>query len=313
MRRVESCLQASRSTGRAGHGGGWRPGASRVAGRVRPAVPSQPGPEASGWAHDGAPDARHRGGGPALRSRRRAARSRQWAPRRPRRWAVFGPVVGWSFVGTGLYAWRRRPESRFGSLMVLTGFAWFLGPLYAADSPLVFTIGIVVGALWGPLFGHVLLSFPTGRLATRARRRVVAASYVLIPLAPVPGAAGQRRRPRHHRLPGRMPAQRPADRTGRRPRKRGARPRLSADARSLPPGGGDARPPVAASRGPRASQPGAAVRQRCGDARARRRLRRPVRSTRCCGWRSPPLPPPRSLSSPASHARTSRARAAYAR
>jgi len=101
-------------------------------------------------------------------------------------WAVFGPVVGWSFVGTGLYARNRRPESRFGLLMVLVGFAWFLGPLYAADSPLVFTLGIVAGALWGPIFGHLLLSFPTGRLATRARRRVVAASYVLIPLAPVP-------------------------------------------------------------------------------------------------------------------------------
>jgi signal transduction histidine kinase len=104
----------------------------------------------------------------------------------PAVWAVFGPVVGWSFVGTGLYAWRRRPESRFGSLMVLVGFAWFLGPVYAAESPLVFTVGIVIGALWGPIFGHLLLSFPTGRLATRARRRVVAASYVLIPLAPVP-------------------------------------------------------------------------------------------------------------------------------
>src|ERR671917_2954052 len=104
----------------------------------------------------------------------------------PGAWAVFGPVVGWSFVGTGLYAWRRRPESRFGVLMVLVGFAWFLGPLYAADSPLVFTLGIGLGALWGPIFGHVLLSFPTGRLPTRARRRLVAASYVLIPLAPVP-------------------------------------------------------------------------------------------------------------------------------
>jgi signal transduction histidine kinase len=101
-------------------------------------------------------------------------------------WAVFGPVVGWSFVGTGLYAWGRRPESRFGLLMVLVGFAWFLGPLYAADSPLVFTLGIVASGLWGPVFGQLLLSFPTGRLPTRARRRLVAASYVLIPLAPVP-------------------------------------------------------------------------------------------------------------------------------
>ena len=23
-------------------------------------------------------------------------------------WAIFGPAVAWSFVGTGLYAWRRR-------------------------------------------------------------------------------------------------------------------------------------------------------------------------------------------------------------
>jgi signal transduction histidine kinase len=50
----------------------------------------------------------------------------------------------------------------------------------------VFTLGIVAGAVWGPVFGHVLLSFPTGRLPTRARRRLVAASYVLIPLVPVP-------------------------------------------------------------------------------------------------------------------------------
>jgi hypothetical protein len=34
-------------------------------------------------------------------------------------WAIFGPLVGYSFVGTGLYAWHRRPESHFGFLMVL--------------------------------------------------------------------------------------------------------------------------------------------------------------------------------------------------
>ena len=26
-------------------------------------------------------------------------------------WAVFGPAVGWSFIGTGLYVSRRRPEA----------------------------------------------------------------------------------------------------------------------------------------------------------------------------------------------------------
>ena len=84
----------------------------------------------------------------------------------PAVWAVFAPLVGWSFVGTGLYAWWRRPDSRFGLLMTLIGFAWFLGPLIASDNPALFTAGIVLGSLWGPLFGHVLLSFPTGRLPT---------------------------------------------------------------------------------------------------------------------------------------------------
>jgi hypothetical protein len=44
-------------------------------------------------------------------------------------WAVFGPIVVASFVGTGLYAWRRRPESRVRMLMVLLGFAWCVAAL----------------------------------------------------------------------------------------------------------------------------------------------------------------------------------------
>jgi peptidoglycan/LPS O-acetylase OafA/YrhL len=49
-------------------------------------------------------------------------------------WAIFAPAVGWSFIGTGLYAWRRRPESRIGALMILLGFAWFVYSLQAANS-----------------------------------------------------------------------------------------------------------------------------------------------------------------------------------
>ena len=26
--------------------------------------------------------------------------------------AIFGPAVGWGFIGTGLWAWRREPEKR---------------------------------------------------------------------------------------------------------------------------------------------------------------------------------------------------------
>jgi signal transduction histidine kinase len=101
-------------------------------------------------------------------------------------WAVFGPVVGWSFIGTGLYAWRRRPDSRTGALMVLLGFAWFLFTLDAANSPLVYTVALVAGGLWGGVFLHLGLSFPTGRLAEALDRALAIAGYVIFPLAFVP-------------------------------------------------------------------------------------------------------------------------------
>src|SRR5918999_1172705 len=67
-------------------------------------------------------------------------------------WATFGPAVGWSFIGTGLYAWRRRPESRTGLLMVLLGFAWFLSLLTASDDALVYTFALLTGGLFGSVF-----------------------------------------------------------------------------------------------------------------------------------------------------------------
>ncbi len=100
--------------------------------------------------------------------------------------AFFGPAVGWSFIGTGLYAWRRRPESRTGALMVLMGFAWFLTMLESADSPLLYTVSLVTGGLFGGLFLHLGLSFPSGRLTPGLDRALVIAGYVIFPLASVP-------------------------------------------------------------------------------------------------------------------------------
>jgi peptidoglycan/LPS O-acetylase OafA/YrhL len=60
-------------------------------------------------------------------------------------WAIFGPVIGWSFIGVGLYAWRRRPESRTGALMVLLGFAWFLSGLNFADSAPLYSAALILG------------------------------------------------------------------------------------------------------------------------------------------------------------------------
>ena len=101
-------------------------------------------------------------------------------------WVVFAPGVCWSFVATGIYVWQHRPESRIGALMVALGFAWLLFCLQAADDPYVYAIGIVAGGLWGSLFLHIGLSFPTGRLWERRDRALVIAGYVIFPLAFVP-------------------------------------------------------------------------------------------------------------------------------
>jgi signal transduction histidine kinase len=101
-------------------------------------------------------------------------------------WAVLGPAVGWSFIGTGLYARHQRPDTRIGTLMVLLGFAWFMQVLITANSPLLYTIGISVAGLWGSLFLHLGLSFPSGRLPDRRDRALVIAGYFIFPLAQVP-------------------------------------------------------------------------------------------------------------------------------
>jgi signal transduction histidine kinase len=101
-------------------------------------------------------------------------------------WAVFGPAVGWSFIGTGLYAWARFPESRIGVLMVLLGFAWFASTLEASDSPVVHTVSRITGALWGAVFLHLGVSFPSGRLTTRSDRAMVIAGYLIFPLSFLP-------------------------------------------------------------------------------------------------------------------------------
>lgn len=91
--------------------------------------------------------------------------------------AVFGPLITWSFVGTGLYAWWRRPGNNFGPLMTAIGFVWALSALEASDAEGLFIIGVLVGPLAYALFLHMLVAFPTGRLQTRFERLLVGVGY----------------------------------------------------------------------------------------------------------------------------------------
>jgi signal transduction histidine kinase len=100
--------------------------------------------------------------------------------------AGLGLLVGWSFMGTGLFAWWRRPGNRTGALMVAAGAAWFASGISASDNDVLFTIGIALDGLFPAILGHLLLAFPTGRLERRAERLVVAAGYFAVTVLQVP-------------------------------------------------------------------------------------------------------------------------------
>jgi signal transduction histidine kinase len=98
---------------------------------------------------------------------------------------AIGLLVFWSFVGTGLYAWWRRPASRFGALMTAVGFTFVLGALTASDERWVYTLGAVLSSLYVAVFAHMLLAYPDGRVEPD-HRWIVVSAYVLSILGPIP-------------------------------------------------------------------------------------------------------------------------------
>src|SRR6266542_2904892 len=83
-----------------------------------------------------------------------------------------------NYIGAGLIAWWRRPDSRFGLLMVAAGFVNFLATLDWATADVAFTIGVALDLLAPLLFLHVFLAYPSGRLVGRLERAIVAGAYV---------------------------------------------------------------------------------------------------------------------------------------
>jgi signal transduction histidine kinase len=88
------------------------------------------------------------------------------------------------YIGAGLIALWRRPESRFGPLLIAAGFVAFLSHLSWTSLGLPYgiavphTVGLVFLLLPPVLFLHVFLAFPSGRLEVPVERLVVATAYL---------------------------------------------------------------------------------------------------------------------------------------
>jgi signal transduction histidine kinase len=82
------------------------------------------------------------------------------------------------YLVAGLIAWWRRPGSRIGSLMVVSGIAISLSGLSSTGSEPQYTIGATLDILPAAIFLYVYLAFPDGRLRSEFERALVAAAFV---------------------------------------------------------------------------------------------------------------------------------------
>ena len=93
--------------------------------------------------------------------------------------AYVGVAGAWGFVAAGVFAWLRRPDNATGPLMLAVGLATLTAGLQFSDAALPFVLGGLCDTLIVALLVHLLLAFPSGRLAGRATRVTVAAGYVM--------------------------------------------------------------------------------------------------------------------------------------
>jgi signal transduction histidine kinase len=94
-------------------------------------------------------------------------------------------AAGWALIGSGLIAWSRRPRSLVGPLIVISGFAWFLGTLAGSDIGPLATVGDLALTIHrGPLV-HAIVGYPTGRVLGRIRVALVIAAYAYAVVGPL--------------------------------------------------------------------------------------------------------------------------------
>jgi signal transduction histidine kinase len=95
--------------------------------------------------------------------------------------AVVSYTLAFVAVTIGVIVWQLRPGTRTGLLLTAWPIAALLAELRIvfAGSVVAVTLGWATNWLNGPIFGHLVLSYPTGRLRDRFDRWAVALAYAL--------------------------------------------------------------------------------------------------------------------------------------
>ena len=93
--------------------------------------------------------------------------------------AVIYFTLAFVAITIGVLVWQRRPDSPTGLLLTAFPFAEVLtqGKWIFWNHALPVTVALAASQLAVPLFGHLTLSYPTGRLATRLERYLIGTAY----------------------------------------------------------------------------------------------------------------------------------------
>jgi signal transduction histidine kinase len=95
--------------------------------------------------------------------------------------AVISYALAFAVITLDVVVWHLRPESRTGLLLAAFAFVGLLGDLwfvFPRSAPAV-TVGLAAYYLPFPIFGHLILSYPTGRFTSRIDRWFVGVGYAM--------------------------------------------------------------------------------------------------------------------------------------
>ena len=92
---------------------------------------------------------------------------------------VLNLAVGLAFIGAGIEAADRRRDSFAGQLMIAVGLAWFVRLAGAIENDVAFAVGVSTKTLYLAVIGHLLVTYPSGRITSGWQRVVVVVAYAL--------------------------------------------------------------------------------------------------------------------------------------
>jgi signal transduction histidine kinase len=102
--------------------------------------------------------------------------------------AVVYFAMSFAALTIGLLVWQRRPGNRIGLLLTVTPLVDILtnGRWIFWNHAIPVTVAFALAYFYAPLFVHLILSYPTGRLVTRLDRVFVGLTYLFALLSALP-------------------------------------------------------------------------------------------------------------------------------